>query len=1038
MLHNHKPPSQVENSSEVRLVILNAGSPHNQTFSELEARSMLAPKHSNDRIEWIMTATGFSASDTTIVVGYQSNASQYQSREVHIVNNKDWKTTGSAGSLLCVDLTGLSELIVCYGDILFREGIVKKLRDSQSDITVAWDSRFRNRYADRPVNDLERCEKVIARDNTLQSIGHNLPIEWSSGEFIGLVRFSGAALSILAGLTTSQKKLLGSLSLAELVEWFRIQGQSVQGCDVQGDWAELNEPQDIARFVLGTKAESLARLQKVVKKSLIQPQIAFSVLDWSQNKEEIKARIRESFVDASIIVRSSALSEDSFRYSNAGAYTSVMDIDPTSNLDIVINKVVDSYENKQPEDQVLVQPMVSNVVMSGVVFTRTLDFGAPYYVINYSEDSKTDSITSGKDAESVTYVIRHDIASENVIQSHLRDLLEAVREIETLLSYDALDIEFAIDVAMNVYILQVRPITVSTSGVELTRSCLGMIDRSKEKWARYFMPRSQIKGAFPIYGLMPDWNPAEIIGTNAGRLAVSLYRFLITDNVWAQQRAEYGYVDVRPQPLLINFCGKNYVDVRASFNSFVPNTVSDDLRERLVNFYLNRLKENPQFHDKVEFEILPTCLSINTGVWYDRLLATGNFDDEDIAVLEAGLKKVSQNAILRTQSDINAVEQLALEFEKIIDSDSVLGLERARYLLEVCRQKATIVFAHLARSGFVAITFLRDAVNTGILSKAGHDAFMASIRTVSHEITRDCCKVAKGDMEWDELISIYGHLRPGTYDIQSPSYSEIPELYLRPMIEGAEVSNRKFGDCSSVAWEKEKAVFFESVRALGIDGDPEQIEMFLRQAIEGREKSKFIFTKFLSVALDDILLWGKTCDLCREDLAQLSIEELIDVCDGVIRVEEQVDALKKTAERSRNLSQISVSCQLPDMIIDQQDFDMFRVHEGKPNFIGANSIQAQCVVLKSDLSASQYNGADNRLEGTVVMIPQADPGYDWLFGQNIGGLITMYGGANSHMAIRAAEFGLPAAIGVGEKIYKTLSDAKMIQLDPPNKVLRGV
>ena len=69
---------------------------------------------------------------------------------------------------------------------------------------------------------------------------------------------------------------------------------------------------------------------------------------------------------------------------------------------------------------------------------------------------------------------------------------------------------------------------------------------------------------------MTDWNPAEIVGTNPKRLASSLYRYLVTDEVWARQRAEYGYRDVRPCPLLVDFVGHPYVDVRASFNSFVP------------------------------------------------------------------------------------------------------------------------------------------------------------------------------------------------------------------------------------------------------------------------------------------------------------------------------------------------------------------------------------------------------------------------------------------------------------------------------------
>ena len=73
-----------------------------------------------------------------------------------------------------------------------------------------------------------------------------------------------------------------------------------------------------------------------------------------------------------------------------------------------------------------------------------------------------------------------------------------------------------------------------------------------------------------------------------------------------------------------------------------------------------------------------------------------------------------------------------------------------------------------------------------------------------------------------------------------------------------------------------------------------------------------------------------------------------------------------------------------------------------------------------------------------MLIPQADPGYDWLFGCNIGGLITQYGGANSHMAIRAAEIGLPAAIGVGDKLYDKLSKAQSLELDCANQTIREV
>jgi phosphoenolpyruvate-protein kinase (PTS system EI component) len=52
-------------------------------------------------------------------------------------------------------------------------------------------------------------------------------------------------------------------------------------------------------------------------------------------------------------------------------------------------------------------------------------------------------------------------------------------------------------------------------------------------------------------------------------------------------------------------------------------------------------------------------------------------------------------------------------------------------------------------------------------------------------------------------------------------------------------------------------------------------------------------------------------------------------------------------------------------------------------------------------------------------------------------LITKYGGANSHMAIRSAEFALPAAIGCGELLFETLSAAAVIDLDCAARKVSG-
>ena len=72
---------------------------------------------------------------------------------------------------------------------------------------------------------------------------------------------------------------------------------------------------------------------------------------------------------------------------------------------------------------------------------------------------------------------------------------------------------------------------------------------------------------------------------------------------------------------------------------------------------------------------------------------------------------------------------------------------------------------------------------------------------------------------------------------------------------------------------------------------------------------------------------------------------------------------------------------------------------------------------------------ENELRGKIVFIRSADPGYDYLFSKEIGGLVTQFGGANSHMAIRCAELGIPAVIGAGEKNYLIWSQYKKVTMD---------
>jgi phosphoenolpyruvate-protein kinase (PTS system EI component) len=115
--------------------------------------------------------------------------------------------------------------------------------------------------------------------------------------------------------------------------------------------------------------------------------------------------------------------------------------------------------------------------------------------------------------------------------------------------------------------------------------------------------------------------------------------------------------------------------------------------------------------------------------------------------------------------------------------------------------------------------------------------------------------------------------------------------------------------------------------------------------------------------------------------------------------------------------------QLPSLIVEDSEVSAFLIPKSEPNFVTLKRVSAPCMTVQPGSFSNQS------LKGTIVVITQADPGYDWLFGHDIGGLVTMYGGANSHMSIRSAELGLPAAIGVGETLYSQCAEAQTLLLD---------
>jgi len=792
---------------------------------------------------------------------------------------------------------------------------------------------------------------------------------------------------------------------------------------------QLDEP-----YTFKTKAQTLEHLQNRLDCAVIPNLYVFSVKDWTEDRAGCLYFIDRHFRNF-IVVRSSTTFEDNQISSGAGEFDSILNVHPKDQVAITdaVDQVIEGYRKKITSDyllgqEILIQDMIDNVSMSGVVFTCEVKTGSPYYVINYDDvTGRTDTVTAGEGEYSnrTLYVYKDSVSS--LRSRRFQNLLAAIIELETKLNRSDLDIEFASDTQDLIYILQVRPIIGCAEFPDgfdsRLREKLGDLSADLEQ---RFSRTPGVFGETTVFGQMPDWNPAELLGRVPRPLAISLYEQLITEKVWSRARNMMGYSVPQAQSLMSIFTGQPFIDVRLSFNSFLPQGLPNDICETLIDHWISELIKKPEKHDKVEFDIAVTAFTFDIDTRLDELIGQALSTDEKVIFkkylraltknlidgfgegsIENALKKIQ---ILKSHNDLRDIKNLSLE-------------DLNKFVSEII-EYGTVPFAILARHAFIASTMLASLRRENLGTATEIQNFQSSIITVASELVADMSKVSEGSLKNADFFETYGHLRPGTYDILSLRYDQLENFFTQKkklsVVHVDREPIRAFSDGSL----KKIDLALENIGWADLNSD--SLLNYCAAAIRAREYSKFVFTKSVSDMLELIANQGASIGLSREVLSFLRIEEVI---LGNRELISKKDELTKIYRNRSMEYELNAAIRLPMILHDAQGAYVIPFQVSQPNFVTNNSAQAEVVLLTND-------SLQRDISGKIVLIENADPGFDWIFAHGISGLITKYGGVNSHMAIRCAEFNIPAAIGCGEQRYEILRQLEELEIDCEHGVLR--
>lgn len=189
----------------------------------------------------------------TLVAGYKADA--IDKAGIEICLNENYENSGELTSLLCARESFHNDMVITYGDLLFRGYILRDLLETDGDIVVVVDSAQENNivsgspdyaYCTRPDD-----RALFRQDVYLRHISEDQACELGrpAGRWIGMLRVQGDGLKYLnqALDDLQQQEDFHRLTVPDLLNHLIDKGVTINTHYINGHWLDVNSIEDIDR-----------------------------------------------------------------------------------------------------------------------------------------------------------------------------------------------------------------------------------------------------------------------------------------------------------------------------------------------------------------------------------------------------------------------------------------------------------------------------------------------------------------------------------------------------------------------------------------------------------------------------------------------------------------------------------------------------------------------------------------------------------------------------------------------------------------------
>ena len=187
-----------------------------------------------------------------LISGYKSD--QIKKKNIKKIKNTKYKTTNMLFSLFRAKklFDGKEDIIISYGDIIFKKKILQKLINSNENLSTVVDTKWYSYWKKRMQNPLEDAESLkLTRNNYITDIGRKVKsFNEIKGQYIGLTKISKKIskkiLNIWQDINKKKnKKNINNLYVTDFLRILIKRKLRIKAVLVKRGWLEFDEPSDL-------------------------------------------------------------------------------------------------------------------------------------------------------------------------------------------------------------------------------------------------------------------------------------------------------------------------------------------------------------------------------------------------------------------------------------------------------------------------------------------------------------------------------------------------------------------------------------------------------------------------------------------------------------------------------------------------------------------------------------------------------------------------------------------------------------------------